>query len=101
MKNGDTVYDLAKKYQVNQQIIIETNELQNGAIKIGQVLVIPGGKMPKVATAQVLHLPAALFRPASASYTRSGKAQGSPSTSTQAPIPAMKASIGAYRPAQA
>lgn len=52
VKNGDTVFDLAKKYQVNQQIIIETNELQSGAIKVGQVLVIPGGKMPKVATAK-------------------------------------------------
>jgi len=52
VKSGDTVYDLAKKYQVNQQIILEANELADGSIKIGQVLVIPGGKMPKAATAK-------------------------------------------------
>ena len=45
VKSGDTVYDIAKKYQVNQQIIIEANDLQNGTIKVGQVLIIPNGKL--------------------------------------------------------
>lgn len=51
VKSGDTVYDIAKKYQVNQQIIMEANELNDGSIKIGQVLVVPGGKMPRTASA--------------------------------------------------
>jgi len=50
VKEGDTISQLAKTYQANVNDIIAFNQLSGeGDIYIGDILVIPGGKMPKSA----------------------------------------------------
>ncbi len=43
---GDTLYAIAKKFQVPVTAIVEANNLKNNAIHTGQVLNIPMGKEP-------------------------------------------------------
>lgn len=48
VKEGDTISSIAKKYQADKEEIISFNNIQDeGKIYIGDLLVIPGGKMPK------------------------------------------------------
>ncbi len=50
VKSGETLKGIAKLYQAQAQDIIDFNELgDDGNIKAGDFLVIPGGKKPKVA----------------------------------------------------
>jgi len=47
VKSGDTLSEIAKKYQAKIEDIISFNELENeNDIYIGDILIIPGGKMP-------------------------------------------------------
>lgn len=47
VKEGDRLEDLAKKYKVETEKIIEFNELsEDGDLFLGELLIIPGGKMP-------------------------------------------------------
>ncbi|MBU4298917.1 LysM peptidoglycan-binding domain-containing protein [Patescibacteria group bacterium] len=47
VKEGDRVEDLAKKYQVEAEKIIEFNGLsKDGDLVLEELLIIPGGKMP-------------------------------------------------------
>jgi murein DD-endopeptidase MepM/ murein hydrolase activator NlpD len=47
VKAGDTLSEIAKKYQAKIEDIISFNELENeNDIYIGDILIIPGGKMP-------------------------------------------------------
>jgi LysM repeat protein len=47
VKEGDTIFEIAKKYQAKVENIISFNELEGpNDIYIGDILVIPGGKMP-------------------------------------------------------
>ena len=49
VKKGDTASAIAKLYQTKVQDIIDFNELgEEGNIKAGDFLIIPGGKKPKV-----------------------------------------------------
>jgi len=48
VKEGDTLNEIANKYQAKVEEIIAFNELEGeNNIYIGDILVIPGGKMPK------------------------------------------------------
>ncbi|MCX6791234.1 MAG: M23 family metallopeptidase [Candidatus Gribaldobacteria bacterium] len=50
VKKGNTLSGLAELYKVSAQEIIDFNEIADGsAITVGDLLVIPGGKKPKVA----------------------------------------------------
>jgi murein DD-endopeptidase MepM/ murein hydrolase activator NlpD len=47
VKAGDTLSEISKKYQAKIEDIISFNELENeNDIYIGDILIIPGGKMP-------------------------------------------------------
>jgi murein DD-endopeptidase MepM/ murein hydrolase activator NlpD len=47
VKSGDTLSEIAQKYQVKVEDIVSFNELENeNDIYIGDILIIPGGKMP-------------------------------------------------------
>jgi len=47
VKSGDTISEIAKKYQAKIEDIISFNELESpDDIYIGDILIIPGGKMP-------------------------------------------------------
>jgi murein DD-endopeptidase MepM/ murein hydrolase activator NlpD len=47
VRAGDTLSEIAKKYQAKIEDIISFNELENeNDIYIGDILIIPGGKMP-------------------------------------------------------
>lgn len=49
VKKGDTISSIAKKYQADKEEIISFNNIQDeGKIYIGDLLIIPGGKMPKI-----------------------------------------------------
>lgn len=49
VKEGDTLSGLAQIYQASLKEIVEFNELpEEGKIYIGDILIVPGGKMPKV-----------------------------------------------------
>lgn len=49
--DGDTIGSIAKKYKGEIEEIVSFNELSGeGDIYIGDMLIIPGGKMPRVAT---------------------------------------------------
>ncbi|MBU4421887.1 peptidoglycan DD-metalloendopeptidase family protein [Candidatus Parcubacteria bacterium] len=50
VKKGDTLAAIASKYSVKQEKIMEFNHLENaGALQVGQVLIIPEGKIVYVA----------------------------------------------------
>ena len=45
VKNGDTLYDIARRFSVPVEEIIYANQLQNPALlMVGQALVIPHGE---------------------------------------------------------
>ncbi len=47
VKEGDRLEDLAKKYKVDAEKIVEFNGLsEDGDLFLGELLIIPGGKMP-------------------------------------------------------
>ncbi|MCL4459736.1 MAG: M23 family metallopeptidase [Chloroflexi bacterium] len=47
VREGNTVVEIAQKYQVEPKVIIEANSLESPYIlRLGQLLVIPGGKLP-------------------------------------------------------
>jgi len=46
VEEGDTPKGLSEYYQAKVEDIIEFNEIEDGKIFIGDILVIPGGKMP-------------------------------------------------------
>jgi murein DD-endopeptidase MepM/ murein hydrolase activator NlpD len=47
VKSGDTLSEIAQKYQAKIEDIVSFNELENeNDIYIGDILIIPGGKMP-------------------------------------------------------
>ena len=49
VKAGDTLSEIAKKYQAKIEDIVSFNELENeNDIYIGDILIIPGGKMPSL-----------------------------------------------------
>lgn len=54
VEKDETVEKIAKKYSANKDDIIDFNDLgENGNVFIGDILVVPNGKMPKVATQSV------------------------------------------------
>lgn len=46
VKDGDTLYDLAKYYDANVKDIMEYNRLDSDKLSLGKVLIIPDGAMP-------------------------------------------------------
>lgn len=59
VKSGDTVSGLAKKFSAEENQIIAYNQLsQDGSLNVGDILILPDGKLPLV--------------PAKTSYARSG-----------------------------
>ena len=40
---GDTLSELAQRYQVSTAAIRQANQLENSTLRVGQVLRIPGG----------------------------------------------------------
>ena len=66
VKKGDTISSIAKTYQVDQKEILSFNHIEDGSkIYIGDLLIVPGGKMPKktYVSSQVVNstLPATYF----------------------------------------
>ncbi len=45
IKSGDTVSEIADKFDVTQQELMEFNHLEDGKLSIGEVVIIPGGKI--------------------------------------------------------
>jgi len=52
-EKDETATSIAKKYSANKDEIIEFNNLENGNIFVGDILIIPNGKMPKPTTPKV------------------------------------------------
>lgn len=50
IKNGDTVSEIADKFDVTQQELTEFNHLVDGKLSIGEVIIIPGGKIAPIKT---------------------------------------------------
>ncbi len=48
IKNGDTVSEIADKFDVTQRELTEFNHLEDGKLSIGEVIIIPGGKIAPV-----------------------------------------------------
>ncbi|MBC7073773.1 LysM peptidoglycan-binding domain-containing protein [Candidatus Parcubacteria bacterium] len=46
VKKGETLFDIAKKYKADIKEIIEFNEFEEETIFPGDILIVPGGKMP-------------------------------------------------------
>lgn len=54
VERDETVEKIAKKYSANKDEIIEFNSLEdNGNVFIGDILIVPNGKMPKTTTQSV------------------------------------------------
>ncbi|MDD5098572.1 MAG: peptidoglycan DD-metalloendopeptidase family protein [Candidatus Pacebacteria bacterium] len=53
VEKDETVGGIAKKYSANKDEIIEFNELGDGSVFIGDILIVPNGKMPKPTTQSV------------------------------------------------
>lgn len=54
VEKDETVEKIAKKYSANKDEIIEFNDLENdGSVFIGDILIVPNGKMPKPTTQSV------------------------------------------------
>ncbi len=57
-KSGDSVSGIAKTYQAEKKEILSCNEMEDEKIFAGDILIVPGGKMPKpVASSSVQSLP--------------------------------------------
>ncbi len=68
VKKGDTLAAIAKKYNADTEKIREFNHLNNDALSLGQVVVVPGGK--------IIYVPPPTYTSgytASRSYESSGK----------------------------
>jgi murein DD-endopeptidase MepM/ murein hydrolase activator NlpD len=66
---GDTLSTLSRRYGVSVEEIMSANNLPDGRLQIGQELVMPGVKGPKVIQAEAAPTPA----PAAASASASGQ----------------------------
>lgn len=47
VEEGDSIEALSKKYDVNKEEIISFNNLDQEEIQMGDILILPGGKVPK------------------------------------------------------
>ncbi len=57
-KSGDSVSGIAKTYQAEKKEILSCNEMEDEKIFAGDILIVPGGKMPKpVVSSSVQPLP--------------------------------------------
>lgn len=45
IKSGDTVSEIADKFNITQSELSEFNSLEDGKLSVGEVIVIPGGKL--------------------------------------------------------
>jgi LysM repeat protein len=45
VRNGDTVSEISEKFHVSQEEITEFNSIENGKLKVGETIIIPGGKL--------------------------------------------------------
>ena len=66
VKKGDTISSIAKTYQADKEEILSFNHIEDeGKIYVGDLLIVPGGKMPKktYASSRVVNsnLPATYF----------------------------------------
>jgi murein DD-endopeptidase MepM/ murein hydrolase activator NlpD len=57
VEKDETAGGIAKKYSANKDEIIEFNELKDGNVFIGDILIIPNGKMPKPTTQSIVSVP--------------------------------------------
>lgn len=48
IKSGDTVSEIADKFDVTQRELTEFNHLEDGKLSVGEVVIIPGGKIAPV-----------------------------------------------------
>lgn len=52
VKQGDSLWNIAKRYQTTEKALKEKNHLSSGELLVGQVLKIPGNGTPKVKTSR-------------------------------------------------
>lgn len=52
VKNGDTVSEISEKFHVSQQQITEFNNIEDGKLNVGEIIIIPGGKLASVVSVQ-------------------------------------------------
>lgn len=45
IKNGDTLSEISEKFHVSQSELTEFNDIEDGKLRIGEVIIIPGGKI--------------------------------------------------------
>lgn len=50
IKSGDTLSEISEKFQVAQIELTEFNSIENGKLRVGEVIIIPGGKIAPVTT---------------------------------------------------
>lgn len=46
IRSGDTVSGIATKFKISQAELVEFNDIKDGQLVIGQILIIPGGTLP-------------------------------------------------------
>lgn len=45
IKNGDTISEISEKFHISQKELSEFNDLTDGKLVVGEVIIIPGGKL--------------------------------------------------------
>ena len=47
VKKGDTIDSIVKKYKANREEMISYNDLEDGELKVGSLILLPGGILPE------------------------------------------------------
>ena len=47
VKKGDNINGIAKKYKANREEMISRNDLEDGELKVGSLILLPGGSLPE------------------------------------------------------
>lgn len=95
VQRGDTVYNIAKRYQITQDNVMTWNNLSDSTIKIGQVLKVkPAGYVAPAAAAGATATQPAATPPARPTASTTPSASVSPAKPTTAGKPAATSSSG-------
>lgn len=50
IKNGDTISEISEKFHISQKELSEFNDLTDGRLMVGEIIIIPGGKLSPATT---------------------------------------------------
>ena len=47
VKKGETIDSIVKKYKANKEMMVSLNDLEDGELKVGSLILLPGGVLPQ------------------------------------------------------